>query len=522
MRNNTNRKRLSKFLLIMMVVFLSFGYIGNGVSYAVDFNIDNTPINGGFNQDIAQTSTATEKGWLESAGDWVSDKWDGFTDWCGELWDDVNNILDDLGAKIQGIMDTAWKWALAIGSAATLAWALLKKQIPALQAVEWAFSFIKGVLRGLADIVIGVFDLVVGALGLIGYIILNPIESGKKLWHWITHPGEVWNNLTNMVGGVWNEITESWDQMVVNGDANSRSEWLGYAATQIVGIFVGSKGLDKAGKAGFVLSKTGGISSKFPLASKAFDAISDSFKGFGDKVKSFGDNLFGNAKRILATTTAGTMLLTGITFVWPKIEPYIMKFSDCVAIQQQDTGHYFASIQLAGKLDCPSGNSSQALDETILPKGVNDDILKSRGFSKQELDSLVKYVNNEASALKNSGLTKKQLGAAVATTFDKKSGKYYTAINNMDGDLPKELHPLIDSKINGMPSSIKESYIKTHGSGSHAEVYAINKALLDGANPKDLMTYVVKSGGTVKPLGDPFPMCPHCSHILQDFFVATN
>ncbi|SFX61921.1 hypothetical protein SAMN04487866_11418 [Thermoactinomyces sp. DSM 45891] len=379
MRNNTNRKRLSKFLLIMMVVFLSFGYIGNGVAYAVDFNIDNTPINGGFNQDIAQTSTATEKGWLESAGDWISDKWDGFTDWCSETWDDINNLLDDLGAKIQDIMDTAWKWALAIGSAATLAWAFLKKQIPALQAVEWAFSFIKGALRGLADIVIGVFDLVVGALGLLAYIVFNPIESGKKLGHWITHPGEVWNNISNMVGGVWNEITESWDRMVVNGDANSRSEWLGYATTQIVGIFVGTKGLDKAGKAGSVVSKAGGISSRFPLASKAFDAISDSFKGFGDKVKSFGDNLFGNAKRILATTTAGAMLLTGITFVWPKIEPYIMKFSDCVAIQQQDTRHYFASMQLAGKIDCPSGNSSQALDETILPKDIDYEELLAKG-----------------------------------------------------------------------------------------------------------------------------------------------
>ncbi|SFX78138.1 hypothetical protein SAMN04487866_12510 [Thermoactinomyces sp. DSM 45891] len=365
--SNKNMKRISRSLLILMIVLFTFGFVGQGVTYAVDFNIDNTPINGGFNQDIAQTSTATEKGWLESAGDWVSDKWDGFTDWCGELWDDVNNILDDLGAKIQDIMDTAWKWALAIGSAATLAWALLKKQIPALQVVEWAFSFIKGVLRGLADIVMGVFDLVVGALGLIGYIILNPIESGKKLGHWITHPGEVWNNISNMVGGVWNEITESWNRMVVNGDGNSRSEWLGYAATQIVGIFVGTKGLEKAGKAGSVVSKAGGISSKFPLASKAFDAIADSFKGFGDKVKSFGDNLFGNAKRILATTTAGAMLLTGITFVWPKIEPYIMKFSDCIAIQQQDAGHYFASMQLAGKIDCPSGKSSNTVVDDLRP-----------------------------------------------------------------------------------------------------------------------------------------------------------
>ncbi|SFX83287.1 A nuclease of the HNH/ENDO VII superfamily with conserved WHH [Thermoactinomyces sp. DSM 45891] len=361
--NNTVRKRLSKFLLIMMITFialLGFGVAGQGVTYAVDFNIDNTPINGGFNQDIAKTSTTTEKGWLESAGDWLEAKWDRFTKWCKELWDEINNILDELGAKLKEMKDSLWKWGLAVGSALTLAWALLKKQIPALQAVEWALSFLKGVLRGLADIVIGVFDLLVGAGGLLIYMIFNPIESGKKLWHWITHPSEVWNNLSNMVGGVWNEITESWNRMVVNGDANSRSEWLGYATTQIAGFFVGSKGLDKAGKAGSVVSKTGGISSKFPLASKAFDAISDTFKGFGDKVKSLGSKLFGNAKKILVTTTAGTMLLTGITFAWPKIEPFIMKLTDCIAIQQQDAGHYFASIQLplSKVFDCHVGKDS--------------------------------------------------------------------------------------------------------------------------------------------------------------------
>ncbi|SDZ37589.1 hypothetical protein SAMN05444416_1291, partial [Thermoactinomyces sp. DSM 45892] len=39
------------------------------------------------------------------------------------------------------------------------------------------------------------------------------------------------------------------------------------------------------------------------------------------------------------------------------IEPLLMKFKDCVAVQQQDTGHYLASMQLAGKIDCPSGKA---------------------------------------------------------------------------------------------------------------------------------------------------------------------
>ncbi|MEH7110366.1 YwqJ-related putative deaminase [Bacillus sp. JJ1764] len=151
-----------------------------------------------------------------------------------------------------------------------------------------------------------------------------------------------------------------------------------------------------------------------------------------------------------------------------------------------------------------------------------DDLLISRGFTRGELEKLVKHVNEEASVLKNLGLTKRELGAAVSGVYNKKTGKIYTAINNMDGGLPPELHPLIESKIKNMPKDIREGYIKTHGAGSHAEVYAINKALLDGANPEDIIGYVVKSGGTVKPLGDPFPMCPHCSYILQDFFIVSS
>ncbi|SDZ39684.1 hypothetical protein SAMN05444416_1501, partial [Thermoactinomyces sp. DSM 45892] len=343
--SNKNMKRISRSLLILMIVLFTFGFVGQGITHAVDFNIDNTPITGEFDTEIAKTSTTTEKGWLESAGDWVSDKWNGFTDWCGELWDDVNNILDDLGAKIKSIKDNLWEWGLTIGAGVTLAWAILKKQFPMLKVLEWAASFLKGVLRGLLDVLIGIFDLALGAVGLLGYVILNPRESWDKLKHWATHPGEVWDNISNAAGGIWKEISESWDRMVINGDGNSRSEWFGYAFSQLLGL----KGVDKAGKAGNVVSKSGGLSSKFPLTSKAFDAISDSLTGLGDKVKSFGDNLFGSGKRILATTTAGAVAVTGLTFAWPKIEPLLMKFKDCVAVQQQDTGHYLASMQLAGK-----------------------------------------------------------------------------------------------------------------------------------------------------------------------------
>ncbi|WP_255404515.1 HNH endonuclease [Thermoactinomyces sp. DSM 45892] len=411
----------------MMVVLIGFSFVGSGVTYAVDFNIDNIEIDSHFPTDLAGEPT-TEVSWWDKAGDWVSDKWNGFTDWCGELWDDVNNILDDLGAKIKSIKDNLWEWGLTIGAGVTLAWAILKKQFPMLKVLEWATYFLKGVLRGLVDMLIGVFDLALGAVGLLGYVILNPRESWNQLKHWATHPGEVWDNISNAAGGIWKEITESWDRMVINGDGKSRSEWFGYAFSQLLGL----KGVDKAGKAGNVVSKSGGLSSKFPLTSKAFDAISDSLTGLGDKVKSFGDNLFGSGKRILATTTAGAVAVTGLTFAWPKIEPLLMKFKDCVAVQQQDTGHYLASMQLAGKIDCPSGKAETG--SKSFTKGGNEN------FTKELLETKPK----------NSPVPKKWLDKGGSISIDENKVWTYTNKNGVsirypDGypDFSRYQHPVV-------------------------------------------------------------------------------
>lgn len=82
--------------------------------------------------------------------------------------------------------------------------------------------------------------------------------------------------------------------------------------------------------------------------------------------------------------------------------------------------------------------------------------------------------------LKDIGLTNKQLGPAVAGSYVKTSGNFYTAIHDVDGRIPNELHPIIRERIKNMPKDVYDSYSQfTHGAGSHAEVYAVNKALLD-------------------------------------------
>ena len=127
-------------------------------------------------------------------------------------------------------------------------------------------------------------------------------------------------------------------------------------------------------------------------------------------------------------------------------------------------------------------------------------------------------VNDEIDRLYKSGISKKELGPAVAGVLDTKTGKYYFGINNIKGKVPTELHPIIKERIDNMPLETYNSYEKwTLGAGSHAEVYALNEAMLANPNEKleDFMVYVVRSGKKLKPRGLPMPRCPHCEYITD-------
>lgn len=82
----------------MFVLLIGFGFIGQGVTYA-EF-IDNTPINGEFNQQIANTSTTTEDGWWEDTKDWFSDTFNDVTDWCSETWDSIWTSIKDFSLGV--------------------------------------------------------------------------------------------------------------------------------------------------------------------------------------------------------------------------------------------------------------------------------------------------------------------------------------------------------------------------------------------------------------------------------------
>lgn len=108
----------------------------------------------------------------------------------------------------------------------------------------------------------------------------------------------------------------------------------------------------------------------------------------------------------------------------------------------------------------------------------------------------------------------------------KRNGRIYTAINDMDGEIPAELSKTIGKRIENMPDDVLDLYIEhTKGAGSHAEVYAANKALLDDPNATldYLLVYVNRTLGTSKPVTEiPFKTCPHCEYILDGFHILSN
>ncbi|MGJ3193093.1 YwqJ-related putative deaminase [Peribacillus frigoritolerans] len=148
-------------------------------------------------------------------------------------------------------------------------------------------------------------------------------------------------------------------------------------------------------------------------------------------------------------------------------------------------------------------------------------------FTSEDLNHRINLrgaLAQEVERLNKLGISKREMGPAIAGTFDKTTGKYYFGINNTTGKIPEKLHSLIEQRIINMPKDIKEGYTFTYGAGSHAEVYSLNQALL--ANPQasssNFITHVVRSGKKLKPAGMMMPTCPHCNYITEGFEFSSE
>ncbi|MFM1652487.1 WXG100 family type VII secretion target [Brevibacillus sp. B_LB10_24] len=91
-------------------------------------------------------------------------------------------------------------------------------------------SFLGGVGGAVVDAVEGIVDAV-----------SHPIDTVENIIDAVSHPIDTGK-------AIWDAIAQSWEDDVVNGDANSRAHWFGNAVGQIGLAIVGTKGVDKAVK----------------------------------------------------------------------------------------------------------------------------------------------------------------------------------------------------------------------------------------------------------------------------------
>jgi hypothetical protein len=277
------------------------------------------------------------------------------------------------------------------------------------------------------------------------------------------------------------------------------------------------KTMDKAAESGKTAKYLNAPALK-NIGKKALKNLDDFAVNTGRRTGDFIDNIRAGMNRLAGPVPeyAGIGKLDDIGRTGEKIEDFLSAFKKKFMKAEKPPGN---GVNIKPKVD---GEDIEKLIDNLSDKSV----AKGSGkIAQQEIDALKKTVIDEGQILKDMGLNNKELGPAIAGAYDSKTGKTYTAINEMHGALPDELHPILKERIMNMPPEVLDSYMYTHGAGSHAEIYAANKALLANpdANISDITIYVNRTLGTTKPVIEiPFQTCPHCEYILRGFNIISD
>ncbi|MEI2432889.1 RHS repeat-associated core domain-containing protein [Lysobacter yananisis] len=118
------------------------------------------------------------------------------------------------------------------------------------------------------------------------------------------------------------------------------------------------------------------------------------------------------------------------------------------------------------------------------------------------------------------GVGKAKRGPCFSIAMDMRTGRMSAVYNNhVDGAVPGNLHPDIESRLPGVPPYVTENGLPlSKGAGSHSEVYAVNELLNNGTGAKldDIAVWSMESfGNKHAPVGAVKDPCPHCGHLLD-------
>ncbi|MBA4496350.1 ADP-ribosyltransferase [Paenactinomyces guangxiensis] len=219
-------KYFHRLFVFILFVIVGTGIFGFGEVYATGGGGFDVPqINDDFNKGKQGPGPQKEESVNQNSKVEDGGVWDWIKDAASGAWEWTKEVASDFWDWFTGVLDMITSVVIVVG------------------------SFLKGVWNAVVDAVKGIWN-----------IITSPVETVKNLFHAITNPIDTGK-------AIWKLISDSWERDVINGDANSRAEWFGYAIGQVALALVGTKGLDKAAKlskGSQVVSKTGKVTQHVP------------------------------------------------------------------------------------------------------------------------------------------------------------------------------------------------------------------------------------------------------------------
>ena len=192
-------------------------------------------------------------------------------------------------------------------------------------------KIIDGILEGTGQAVEDTID---------GIVALGKWETWENMGYSVTH-------LDETLPAMWNTLSDSFINDVINGDAESRAKWGSYAFTQIGLGLIGDKGISKVTTLAKGAKFSTGMSSfanKLPLTDRlAFAGTS----GFGsNQIKGF--EVLQKARETFMFSTAGRK--SRIKDVQVVIKDYADKVLDRVTVEKEYPNSYTASQVLREEL----------------------------------------------------------------------------------------------------------------------------------------------------------------------------
>ncbi|SEJ44692.1 AHH domain-containing protein [Bacillus thuringiensis] len=188
-----------------------------------------------------------------------------------------------------------------------------------------------------------------GILAGMGQAVEDTIDGIVALGKWETweNMGYAFTHLNETLPAMWNTLSDSFINDVINGDAESRAKWGSYAFTQIGLGLIGDKGISKVttlAKGAKFYTGVSSFANKLPLTDRlAFAGAS----GFGsNQIKSF--EVLQKARETFMFSTTGRK--SRVKDVQDVIQEYADKVLDRVTVEKEYPNSYTASQVLREEL----------------------------------------------------------------------------------------------------------------------------------------------------------------------------